>query len=63
MTLVKMRNKLNVFCNKLAIQNELIYSEKNNGFAVANNILITKAEQDKCEYIIILNNDTIVEKK
>ena len=40
----------------------LILSNKNNGFAVANNIGIDYAKKLNCNYILLLNNDTIITK-
>jgi GT2 family glycosyltransferase len=40
----------------------LIQSEKNNGFANGNNIGIKKALSMNCDYVILLNNDTLVHK-
>lgn len=41
-----------------------IKSTKNRGYAAGNNIGIRKALEDpRCEYIWVLNNDTVVEKK
>ncbi len=41
---------------------EIIKSKKNTGFSVGNNLGIQKALVDGCRYVILLNNDTIVEK-
>jgi predicted glycosyltransferase len=41
---------------------EIIYMENNIGFAGANNVGIKRAEEIGSEYVLILNNDTIVEK-
>jgi GT2 family glycosyltransferase len=41
---------------------ELIVNEKNVGFSTANNIGIKKALERNLDYIILLNNDTVVEK-
>lgn len=38
-----------------------IYLEKNEGYASGNNIGIKLALKDSCEYVVIINNDTIVE--
>lgn len=40
----------------------LIMTGKNLGFSGANNIGIKKALDDNCDYIVLLNNDTIIDK-
>lgn len=40
----------------------LIYNKNNLGFAIANNIGIDYALQEGAEYVLLLNNDTIVDK-
>jgi len=40
---------------------EIIVNQNNIGFAAANNIGIHLAIQDKADYVLLLNNDTIVE--
>jgi GT2 family glycosyltransferase len=39
----------------------LLVNEKNLGFAEGNNVGIRRAFQDECRYILLLNNDTVVE--
>lgn len=46
------------FGNKI----DLILSGKNLGFSGANNIGIEKALKNECDYIVLLNNDTIIDK-
>ncbi len=41
---------------------DLVISNKNNGFSAGNNLGIQFALKNKAEYILLLNNDTIVEK-
>lgn len=41
---------------------ELILTGKNLGFSGANNIGIEKALNDGCDYIVLLNNDTIIDR-
>lgn len=41
---------------------KLISAEINNGFSAGNNIGIRKAKQLMCQYILLLNNDTLVDK-
>ncbi len=42
---------------------EIVRTERNGGFAYGNNIGINKAlEKNNCEYIMLLNNDTVVQK-
>ena len=38
---------------------ELIFAEKNLGYARGNNLCLRKAQIDKCEYVLISNNDII----
>lgn len=38
----------------------LIKSEQNNGFAAGCNIGIVEAQKDKADYVLLLNNDTII---
>ncbi|MGL4912815.1 MAG: glycosyltransferase family 2 protein [Romboutsia sp.] len=52
---------INNYKKKLEI--ELTELDYNSGFAVANNIGIKQAIQDKCEYILTLNNDVEVPKE
>ena len=52
------RFKKDDFLNKNAI---LMYSEKNLGFSGGNNIAIQDALKKQFDYILLLNNDTIVE--
>ena len=41
---------------------EVIKSKKNTGFSVGNNLGMQKALLDGCRYVVLLNNDTIVDK-
>lgn len=41
---------------------DLVISDKNNGFSAGNNLGIQFALKNEAEYILLLNNDTIVEK-
>ena len=40
----------------------LIMAEENLGFSGANNIGIKKALEDGCDYVVLLNNDTLIDK-
>ena len=40
----------------------LIMAGKNLGFSGANNIGIRKAIEDGCDYVVLLNNDTLIDK-
>ena len=46
------------FGNKI----NLIMTGKNLGFSGANNIGISKALENGCEYVVLLNNDTLIDK-
>lgn len=48
-----------VFLNENA---DIIYTDSNEGFSSGNNIGIEYAMAKGCEYVLLLNNDTIVEK-
>lgn len=41
----------------------LVYMGKNEGFSAANNVGIKKAMEDGTDYILLLNNDTVIEKE
>ena len=41
---------------------KIILSPENNGFSSGNNIGIKQAISDGCEYVLLLNNDTVVDK-
>lgn len=58
------RNKLNKWIDKKKENRcTIINEDKNNGFAHANNIGIKYAiKKDDCDYLWILNNDTVIEK-
>lgn len=57
------QEELNTFINQKNYSNKitLILEEENNGFAKGSNIGIRKAIADNCEYIWLLNNDTVLE--
>lgn len=57
-------NDRNILANRLKNYKNVItlISEKNNGFSAGNNIGIRYAKELGAEYVILLNNDTIVEK-
>ena len=44
----------------LNLETEIIFSKSNQGFAIANNIGISKAIEEGIDNILLLNNDTIV---
>ncbi len=46
-----------VFLNEAA---KIIYAEENNGFSAGNNIGISYAQKHNADYVLLLNNDTVV---
>lgn len=52
--------ELKRYCSKL-LNVTLIDTKVNNGIAKGNNIGVTSAVKDNCNYIMLLNNDTIVD--
>jgi GT2 family glycosyltransferase len=52
---------LKSYCNKLAMVT-LIDTKVNNGIAIGNNIGVEAALKDNCKYVMLLNNDTVVDK-
>ena len=55
--------KIIEFIKKIEIKVELIKNDENLGFSAANNIGIKYCLQMNCKYLLLLNNDTIVDKQ
>ncbi|MDM0527875.1 glycosyltransferase family 2 protein [Clostridium perfringens] len=55
-------NSLNILKKNINQKHTIIESEENNGFSAGNNIGIKFAINKGAEYVLLLNNDTIVEK-
>lgn len=53
-------NSYDVFSEKLSGEVVLLRSEKNIGYAGGNNIGIRYAQENRADYICVLNNDTVV---
>lgn len=55
-------NSLNILQNKYRNSIKIIKSEENIGFSGANNLGIDLAKEIGCNYILLLNNDTVIKK-
>lgn len=54
-------NSIEILEEKFANDITIIKNNDNLGFSIANNIGITRALEEQCEYVLLLNNDTIID--